>query len=134
MEVIEQLENELIPAQIRVENAEAELRGAGSAVQAAVDSKKRYANRAEIAEWQRKVGRAQKAYDEAEKGVRVVAPGPQNVLMRQQQARIRLQELEAKEFALRPIAEQRDLTRRGQDPLSRSRARRWRGESDRWRG
>lgn len=118
LKVIEKIEEEAWPAHVAVVNADNALIAANTALNAALDSKpKRWPLPEEIAAWERAVQMAREGVDEAEKDARLVGTGPQSVQARLQEARNRMQELEVKEFELRPKQEQEAALRQGFAPV-----------------
>jgi hypothetical protein len=118
LKVIEQIQEEAWPAHVAVVNANNAVSAANTALHAALDSKpKRYPLKEEIAAWESAVQMAREGVAEAEQAALMVSNGPQRVQARLQEARNRMQELEIKEFDLRPKQEQETAMLQGLAPV-----------------
>ncbi len=118
--VIEDIDLKISRAQDLAYRADSEMRGAELVLRAARDSRPtRFPLKAEIAAWEASVANAMHGFDKAQEKL-----GRKNGIVEAyrrelQQAKAKLQELQAKEFSLRSKQEQQDLMRRGMDPFSR---------------
>jgi hypothetical protein len=118
--LIEEIDLKISRAQDLAYRAESEMRGAEMVLRAARDSKPtRFPIRAEIAAWEASVASAIKGFDEAQEKVARKNGIVEGYRRELQEAKAKMQELQAKEFSKRPTQEQQDLTRRGMDPFSR---------------
>ena len=119
MDLIEEIQKELWPAEDRSNAAYQDLSAAHLQLRAALESKPtRYPLKEEIAAWEEAVQMARATVEQAEQDTRVASQAPVGVLSRLRAAKAQLQDLMDKEFALRPQKEQKDLISRGMAPVN----------------
>lgn len=119
-ELIEEIDKKITRAQLFADSANSGMRAAELALRAARDAKPtRFPLRAEITAWEQSVAMATEAFDKAQDKFQRKNGIVESFRIELRQAKDKLQELEAKEFALRSREEQQELTRKGLGPLSR---------------
>jgi hypothetical protein len=118
MEVVEEVEQRVWKAESKAVDARNALTTAGTMLRMALDSKpKRYPLKEELAAWEDAVQKAREHCEKLEQKASQTDAVPMNVRGDLAQAQYTLRELEVKEFALRPQAEQETAMRTGFAPV-----------------